>query len=525
MLHPRSFILASSLLIGLSVCPGALRAETVGDNPVKQPNAPVKIAAQGVAATTLQQPIASAANVAKKAPVQQASGKTGTLDVVEVDTRMPVIPLAAAKPVEMNNMSLNEAKDALQQLIKAQEKMMTQMQMLQARIERTEQVNQANQKALQATSEKVNDDSSLLQSVSRRVVLQGYVESGWRAYSNAPRDEEYMGANGKSGNNFSARRIVLRPRINFTDKASWYGEAEFEDVKNEVSMEESVFNYAYRPWMNLKTGIMTVPYTTTAMNHDAPLRLLVDRPLVDQYIIPTTYSDLGAGFTGVVPVGRRSALNYEFDVVNGFTDTFAAAGPGQKVSSSVDYNGLRDLRPGEHTYSPTGLDNNSNKQVFGRVGFSPFPGLQMAVSGSTGFIDSNNKVGLTLLAGEIMYRIKKWAFLGEYANAMLNNHANGLSSQGVPFKLFPGSMDGFFAQAAYDIKPKWTAITAYNYVNVDKGSSGNVMQRISLGVRYNPFNNVYLKTEYQFGTPRNQFYPSQERYSNAILTQLTFQLL
>ena len=450
---------------------------------------------------------------------------TDDLAPVSVDTRMPVIPLAAAKPMEMDDMSLNEAKEALQLLIKAQEKMMGQMQALQARIEKTEQMGQMNQKALQTTSEKLSNDSSLLQSVARRVTLMGYVEGGFRAYSHAPRDEEYLGSTGKNGNDFSARRVVLRPRMNFNDKASWYGELEVEDVKNEVSMEESVFNYAYKPWMNFKTGIMTLPYTTTAMNHDAPLRLLVDRPLVDQFIIPSTYSDLGAGFTGIVPIGRRGAMNYEFDVVNGFTDAFAAADPGKKVSSNLDYQGLRDLRPGEHILSEQGRDNNRNKQLFGRVGYSPLPGLQFAVSGSHSKIDSSNRVGLTLLAGEIMYRIKRWSFLGEYATAMVNNHAKGISSQGVPYKLFPGSLGGYFVQAAYDVNPKWTAVSAFNYVNLDRGAGGNSQERLSVGVRYNPFSNVYLKTEYQFGTPRNQFYPTQEHYSNAILTQLTFSLL
>jgi len=532
--NQRDFVLAMGLALSLGFCgSGQAEEQTTDGNHKPSDRKPQQIALSSMSKST-KDPIRADRNTNSVAPNSEIpttplkatvpAKKTRALESVEVDTRMPVIPLVAAKPMEMDDLNLDEAKDALRQLIRAQEKMMTQMQMLQARIEKNEQVSQASQQAVQAASEKIGDNTSLLQSVSRRVVLQGYVESGYRAYSHAPRDEEYLGANGKSGSDFSARRVVLRPRLNFTDKASWYGELEVEDIKNEVSMEESVFNYNYRPWMNLKTGIMTVPYTTTAMNHDAPLRLLVDRPLVDQYIIPTTYSDLGAGFTGLVPVGRRGALNYEFDVVNGFTDTFAPADPGRKVSSNIEYQGLRDLRPGEHIYSEQGRDNNRNKQVFGRIGYSPLPGLQMAVSGSTGFLDSNNKVGMTLLASEIMYRIKKWSFLGEYAMAMLNNKASGLSSQGVPYKLFPGSMGGFFAQAAYDFTPKWTGISAYNYINVDRGSSGNVMQRVSLGMRYNPFSNVYLKTEYQFGTPRAQF-SGQEHYSNALLTQLTFQLL
>jgi hypothetical protein len=453
-----------------------------------------------------------------------STAKSAPMDTVVVDTQRPVIPLAAVKTLDMSNMSLSEAKEALGTLMQAQEKMMSQMQTLQARIEKTETQTAQNQQAIEATNEKQESQGGVLQSLSHRVNLTGYVEHGWRTYTHGPRTEEYLDNPNKSGSSFDIRRVVLRPRVNFTDKASWYGEAEFEDAFHEVIIEESVFNYAYKPWLNAKSGLMTLPYTYTAVNHDGPLRLLVDRPLLDQYVIPSTYNDLGVGLTGLLPVGKQGGVNYEFDVVNGLTDTFADPGNSGKVSSSIDYNGLRDIRPGEGISNEHFRDNNSNKMLFGRIGYSPFPALRMAVSGSTGKLDHNNQVALNVMAGDMQYRFKKFSFLGEYAKAFINNNKSGVSSQGVPFRLFPSGLSGYFMQAAYDITPKLTAIGAFSRVNLDESASGNTMNRISAGMRYNPFGNVYLKTEYQYSTGRERF-GNAEHASNALLTQLTFSFL
>lgn len=468
---------------------------------------------------------APAAKAAPPAQVAEAQGQQ--METVHVDPRMPVIPLAAVRPLETDKMTLQEAKEALQSMAAAQQKMMEQMQTLQARIEKTEEVSQTNQQQIQATNDQLATNGDLLRTVSNRVRFDGYVEMGWRLWNNAPNTEEFLDAAPHSqSNTFEMRRVVLRPRINFTDKASWYGEVEFEDLGlDEITVEESVFNYAAKPWLNLKAGLFTLPYTHTAVNHDGPLRLLVDRPLVDNYVIPTTYSDLGVGVSGAVPVGTRSALTYEFDVVNGLQDTILEEVPddldGHRVSTLPEFAGLHYMRGSEALDNNRARDNNSNKAVFGRIGYSPFPGLQVDVAASTGKLDPQNRMALNVLSGDIQYRYKRFSFLGEYANAVFG-HPKGTSSQGIPFRLFPGSTSGFYAQTAYDINPKWTAVAAYNWVDLDSSAKGNELQRLSLGMRYNPFRNVFLKTEYQLTSPRRF---GGEHYSNAILTQLTFALL
>ena len=462
-------------------------------------------------------------------PGTSPSGKTDSLEPVEVDTSVPVLPKVLAQPLDTRNMTLGQAKEALESLMQAQSTMMSQMQVLQARIEKTEQATAANQQALEATTQQTQSNTGALDSFAKRISLSGYVETGFRAYSHAPRTEEFLDHGDHHGNTFDMRRVVLRPQVAFTDKARWFGEVEFEDTGlDEISVEESVFNYAFKPWLNVKSGLMVLPYTYTAVNHAGYQRLLVDRPLVDNFIIPSTYRDMGVGVTGVVPVFKQGALSYEVDVVNGLQDTIAPddivadalAHDFHPLSSSVDFEGLRASRPNEGISNNRFRDNNTNKQIFGRVGFSPFPGLQMGVSASSGRIDPDNHESLTIVAGDAQYRYKKFSLLGEYATDLFG-HSRAFNSQGVPFSKFPKTMQGYYLQAAYDLTEKLTSVAAYNLVDLDTKRNGDSIQRFSLGLRYSPLRNVYLKTEYQLTTPRAGF-RTAEHYSNALLTQLTF---
>ena len=451
------------------------------------------------------------------------------LETVEVNPNMPVIPITVERPINTDGMSLDEAKQALKSLSDAQTKMMQQMQMLQARIEKTEEQQQAAQQQMMTNAQQTKSNTSTLDALAKRVHISGAVEMGWRVYSHGPRTEEFLDADNQNSNTFDVRRVELYPQVTFTDKASWLGEIEFEDAgEDEISVEQSVFNYAWKPWMNVHGGLMVLPYTETSLNHDGYQRLLVDRPLMDFYIIPTTYRDLGVGLTGAVPVSKHNAASYEVDVVNGLQDTLApdniiamaTAHDFEPVSSSVDFAGLHDASPAEGNANTRWRDNNANKEIFGHVSYEPLPGLELGLSASTGKIDPQNRELLSIVAGDLQYRYKKFSLLGEYATDLFG-HARGFNEQGVPFSQFPTRMGGYFVQAAYDLNPKWTSIAAYNYVNLDTSHSGNIMQRLSLGLRYNPFQNVYLKTEYQCTLPRTQF-PSSERVSNAVLTQLTF---
>ena len=444
---------------------------------------------------------------------------------VQLDPNAPLIPKSTDTVVNTDGLTLEQAKKYLAEMMLAQRAMMQQMSVLQARIEKTEvKATQAVQKA-DDLSAQVDDHSGTIDSLLQKPNISGYAEMGYRAYTHAPRTSEYLGANGKNGNTFDLRRVNLRTNVQFNEKATWYNEVEYEDAaKDEISIEESRFIYTHKPWLTFQAGLMIPQVTWTNVNHDGPTRKLVDRPLVDQFVIPSTYRDLGAGFTGVIPVLKRSAISYDFMVLNGLNDQYSADGT-NPVSASVGYSGLRDLRANESEKNSHLLDNNRNKAIYSRLGYMPFPGLNIGVSGHFSKIDNADRRNLSIISGDIQYRYKRFGMLMEYATALFNRGGSQLrtNENGVAYGQFPSSLAGYYIEGSYDITPKWMAITAWNWVDLDQARSGNQMYRWSAGVRYNPFKRVYLKAEYQLTSPRYQFHKTgEERYSNAFLTQITF---
>lgn len=417
--------------------------------------------------------------------------------------------------------SKEDAQRQLQQLVQAQQAMMQQIETLKVRIEKNEAQSNENTGQLSAMSEESKAQAGALESLTKRTRLGGYVEAGWRTFGNAPRTGEFLGANGESRNSFDLRRAVLRPIVQFTDKAGWIGEVEFEDAGLDgIAIEQSEFYYTHKPWLNLRAGLMVPQMTVTSWLHEGTNRLLVDRPLVDQFVVPSTYRDLGVGISGVIPLLEESAMNYELMVLHGFTDLIDADAPaGTPVSNSLSFNGLRRLRPSSGSNSDHFLDNNNNKALFSRIGFLPWPNMEVGVGAHIGAIDEGNSKTLSILTSDVRYRYKRLSLLGEYANALFER-GDGFNSQGITFSLFPSSVNGYFLQAGLDLTDKLTAVTGWNSVDLDESVNGNSLWRFSAGLRYNPVGRVFLKAEYQLTSARDHF--PEEHLSNALLTQLTF---
>jgi hypothetical protein len=94
---------------------------------------------------------------------------------------------------------------------------------------------------------------------------------------------------------------------------------------------------------------------------------------MNQYIIPTAYRDAGMGIRGRFKLPHEMRLFYEADVLNGF-QAHNADGVATPFSRLV----------GQSSAAEPGLvgfqDNNNNKAVSGRIGFSPLLGLEFGAS-------------------------------------------------------------------------------------------------------------------------------------------------
>jgi hypothetical protein len=242
---------------------------------------------------------------------------------------------------------------------------------------------------------------------------------------------------------FDPRRFVvflyspLTQRISVATEVEWEhggtpikqdGQAGLGDVR----LEFSVLDFKLWDALTLRAGVLLMPLGRLNVNHDAPSLELTDRPLVDTYIIPSTWSELGAGLTGRVNTGPV-LLSYELYVVNGL-DSAIADGPG--------------LRNARGSYLQ---DNNSDKAVTGRISayyYKPHgrfsPNFELGLSGYSGEYDrSHHRVNL--LAADLLLRNAYLELAGEYARAFIDSGFDddyALSSR-LPV---PSAMQGFYLE-------------------------------------------------------------------------------
>ncbi|HVY75161.1 MAG TPA: hypothetical protein VG890_10045 [Puia sp.] len=117
-------------------------------------------------------------------------------------------------------------------------------------------------------------------------------------------------------------RAVLFVGHQFSQKVSFFSELELENAKvvggesngAEISMEQAFLKFSFDSRHYLVAGLFTPRIGILNENH-LPVNFNgVERPLVEQLIIPATWRELGVGFYGSL---EQLPLNYSIAVVNG----------------------------------------------------------------------------------------------------------------------------------------------------------------------------------------------------------------
>jgi hypothetical protein len=314
---------------------------------------------------------------------------------------------------------------------------------------------------------------------------------------------------------FEARRFVLFLFSPITDHITLATEVEWEHggtpVRRdgqlglgEVLLEFAVVDVKLWEPLTLRAGIILMPLGRLNVNHDAPSLELTDRPLVNTYIIPSTWWEAGAGLTGRVGLGSV-LLSYELYAVNGLTSAIA------------DGNGLRDAR------GSVLKDNNSDKALTGRLAayyYRPrgrwVPTIEAGLSGYTGEYD-RQKHRVHLVAGDLLVRNAYLELAGEYVRAFIDAGFDDdfLVSSRRPV---PTAMQGFYLELRGRLPlrllmpklralPLWlgeaSLLLALRYEEVDTDLSvvnANDRRRLSLGLNLRLSAAAVWKHELQWTT-------------------------
>jgi len=367
-----------------------------------------------------------------------------------------------------------------------------------------------------------------------KAIVGGYMDIQYRAHRNPVMETGDYNAirNGEgSTNGFDQQRFVPFIYADITEHVKFASELEIEHGVRaagefEISLEFAHIDYLVNEPFNIRAGILLIPLGKFNLLHDSPLNDLTDRPLVSQFVIPSTMSETGAGAYGTFYPGRTGKLDYE---------VYWSTGPcGYNANGSPRINemtGTKDSRQRKCEQNTDGLDINNGKTVSGRLAYSPILGIEVAGSGYFGNASPSSYNPLSIFAVDWTLQKGPFELIGEAAWSYARN--NNRAINGSSFGFAPGSLllgfetlnpaatsprrsQGLYIQGNYHFMPAFltklspkrfgegstfTAVIRYDRVNLNldnKGENAGELEQISFGLNYRPIEDMAIKMSYQY---------------------------
>ncbi len=261
---------------------------------------------------------------------------------------------------------------------------------------------------------------------------------------NQPIDPNFR-KNGK----LDVHRMVMTFGYKFNKRTKFFSEIEFEHV-SEVYIEQAFVSHKINNFINFKGGLLLIPMGIINERHEPNIFNGVERPNVDKYIVPTTWRELGAGFSGRID---DASLRYQLYLVNGFNGYNGSAKlnganglrkgrqkgaesyiSSPNLSAKVDYYGLGNLKLGLGTY-------------LGKTQSSLYHGLDKKDPVAIASADSS-VVGVNMVGFDAQYTKGGLQARGQYILANISNADQ--------YNAFTGSdlgsmLTGYYAELAYDV--------------------------------------------------------------------------
>lgn len=321
---------------------------------------------------------------------------------------------------------------------------------------------------------------------------------------------------------FDNHRLIPFIFSDISDRVKFATEIEYEHTGHEVEVEFAFMDFLLAMpdtkaeetfSLNLRAGAILMPIGRLNLYHDSPILDTTERPLVDQFVIPTTLADPGVGFWGGYDSGEFK-IDYELYLTNGFKGM-------NETGSTVLFDRSKGLKGGKPSSDKIGSafrDNNSNKAVTGRLGIMPYLGIDSGLSMQNGAYNDDDET-LTIyaldavvqlgalanifgLSGSTAETLHKFRLSGEYAYADIDRDTLA-KTKGVPSDMY-----GYYYQLDYRFMPDflktlmgglandestYTLVYQFNLVDLD----GSGTKRNVYGINYRLDKYSVVKLEYQ----------------------------
>lgn len=334
-----------------------------------------------------------------------------------------------------------------------------------------------SQSADSLSNQYTNTADNLL-SKDSKLIVGGYGE----VHYNQPLD----GSTYNNGN-LDVHRVVMLFGYNFTDKTQFITELEFEHVK-EVYVEQAFLQHKLNNYINFRGGLMLVPMGIINEYHEPTTFNGVERPLIDKYIAPTTWREIGIGFTGnVLP----ASIKYQAYVMTGFNG----------YDGSANLSGKNGLRSGRQKGAESYV---SAPNFTGKVEFYGIRGLNIGLSGYFGKTQStlydgieknddaavaiadSSVVGVSMVGLDARYNLSGLQLRGQFYYSSLSNSEqyNEFTADGDLNDL-GSSMLGFYAEVGYNVlrpvdsKMQLVPFIRYEFLNTHNSVESNITKNLT----------------------------------------------
>ena len=269
-------------------------------------------------------------------------------------------------------------------------------------------------------------------------------------------------------------RAVLYTGYKFNNNVLFNSELEVEHASTElggsVSMEFAYLDFLLRPQANVRAGVVLMPVGFINEQHEPTAYFGVQRPTVERVIIPTTWSEIGAGLFG--DVGRVSYRAY--------------------LTTGMDSSRF-EAEEGLHEGKQAGAEANAEDwAVVARADWHPIEGTLLGGA----FYNGNSgqgrgfggRVRLAEVHAESKFRavsVRALAARASIGDAAAINAANGFAGDESVGK----TLGGWYVEGGYDLGNGNVSFIPYaRYERFDTQRS------VPLGFERNPLNNDRIIT-------------------------------
>ncbi len=363
-------------------------------------------------------------------------------------------------------------------------------------------------------------DKPFLRTAASRVHLGGYFDVEYRDPENARHD-------------FRFHRLIPFIYADVHERVRFATEIEIEDG-SDVAIEFAFVDLLIVDQLNFRGGALLDPLGKFNLIHDSPINDLTDRPLVSQFVLPTTLRELGMGFYGTLTSPESAwEVKYEAYLTSGFK---GLDNDGNATISSAK--GVRDARPHTDALDTRRFGDINNKFAgVGRLSVSPAVGTEVGFSAHSGAYDEAGDNNLTIAAIDGLVTIPEFRlsglpvgpieFQGEGGYAFVERDDFARAS-GVA-----GDMWGYYVQVNYHFMPSWlvenlsalftrestfTLVARWGEVDLDD----HELERFTVGLNFRPIESTAIKIDYQFNTGTGSASTSADSDDAALFSLTTY---